>query len=74
MEYEIYEQKNNEKVLVKEGSIACDIREDRDKSGRFSLLNQMSLCLSLKEEQRLKETMEEYIQKNATIEKLFQLL
>ncbi len=74
MEYEIYEQKNNEKVLVKEGSIACDIREDRDKSGRFSLLNQMSLCLSLKEEQRLKETMEEYIQKNATVEKLFQLL
>lgn len=74
MEYEIYEQRDGESVLVKEGSIACELQETEDKSGRFSLLNQMSLCLNLKEEDGLKEAMEEYAQKNATVEELFGLL
>ena len=74
MEYEIYEWKNNKKVLVKEGSVPCDIREGRDKSGRFSLLNQMSLCLNLKEEKELKKAREEYVQNNGVVEELFQLL
>lgn len=74
MEYEIYEQKGSEKVLVKEGSIACEIRDSKDKNSRFSLLNQMSLCLSVKEEEGLQSAMEEYVRKNAEVEELFGLL
>ena len=74
MEYEIYEQRDDERVLVKEGSVACDVRDSKDKNSRFSLLNQMSLCLNVKEEQGLREAMEEYVQKNAAVEGLFQLL
>lgn len=74
MEYEIYEQKGEEKVLVKEGSIACDVRDSKDKNSRFSLLNQMSLCLNVKEEEGLREAMTEYVEKNAAVEELFGLL
>ncbi len=74
MEYEIYEQKGDERILVKEGSIACDVRDSKDKNSRFSLLNQMSLCLNVKEEDGLKEAMVEYVQRNAAVEELFQLL
>lgn len=74
MEYEIYEQRGGERVLVKEGSISCDVTDSGDKKSRFSLLNQMTLCLNVKEEQGLREAMEEYVQKNAAVEELFQLL
>ncbi len=73
MEYEIYEQKDNKQVLVKEGSVACEIRDRENKNSRFSLLNQMALCLNLKEEEGLKEAMEEYVKKTAAVEELFQL-
>lgn len=74
MEYEIYEQRGSERVLVKEGSVSCDAADSGDKKSRFSLLNQMTLCLSVKKEQGLREAMEEYVQKNAAVEELFQLL
>jgi len=74
MEYEVYEQRGDEKVLMKEGSIACDVRDSKDKNSRFSLLNQMSLCLNVKEEEGLKEAMVEYVEKNAAVEELFQLV
>ena len=61
-------------MLVKEGSISCDVTDSGDKKSRFSLLNQMTLCLNVKEEQGLREAMEEYVQKNAAVEELFQLL
>ena len=38
------------------------------------MLNQMALCLNLKEEEGLKEAMEEYVKKTAAVEELFQLL
>lgn len=74
MEYEIYEQRGDERVLVKEGSISCDVRDSKDKNSRFRLLNQMSLCLNVKEEEGLREAMVEYVQKNAAVEELFQLM
>ena len=74
MEYEIYEYKGDERVLVREGSVACDVRDPQDKNSRFSLLNQMSLCLNVKEEEGLREAMVEYVQKNAAVEELFQLI
>ena len=74
MEYEIYEQQEQGRVLVKEGSVTCDLRDPEDKNSRFSLLNQMSLCLSLKEEKGLQAAMREYVKKNAAVEELFQLL
>lgn len=74
MEYEIYEYKGDERVLVREGSVACDVRDPQDKNSQFSLLNQMSLCLNVKEEEGLREAMVEYVQKNAAVEELFQLI
>ncbi|MCI8886953.1 MAG: hypothetical protein HFG70_02595 [Hungatella sp.] len=73
MEYEIYEQRGSDRVLVKEGSIGCDLQDSKDKNSRFSLLNQMSLCLSLKEEEGLRQAMEEYVKKTAAVEALFGL-
>ena len=34
----------------------------------------MALCLNLKEEEGLREAMEEYVKKTAAVEELFQLL
>lgn len=74
MEYEIYEVKDSGRTLAAEGSVACQLQDGKDKSSRFSLLNQMALCLNLKEEEGLKEAMEEYVKKTAAVEELFQLL
>ncbi|MCI8664500.1 MAG: hypothetical protein HFG69_14840 [Hungatella sp.] len=73
MEYEIYEQRGSKKVLVKEGSVTCELRDSKDENSRFSLLNRMSLCLSLKEEEGLLTAMKEYVKKTAAVEELFQL-
>ena len=56
------------------GSVACDVRDPKDKNSRFCLLNQMSLCLNVKEEEGLREAMAEYVQRNAAAEQLFKLL
>lgn len=73
LEYRIYEQQGDERVLKMEGSVACD-RKDGQKESRFKLLNEMSMCLRLKEEAGLKKAMEEYVQKTAVVEELFGLL
>ncbi len=74
MEYQIYELRGEEKILAKEGSITCELRDSGDQSSRYSLLNQMSLCLSIKEEEGLRKAMEEYMKKTAAVEQLFDLL
>ncbi len=74
MEYQIYELRGEEKILAKEGSITCELRDSGDQSSRYSLLNQMSLCLSIKEEEGLRKAMEEYVKKTAAVEQLFDLL
>ena len=74
LEYRIFEQKGEQRVLMKEGRLTCDRKEKGPKESRYQLLNQMSVCLNLKEEERLKELMEEYARKIAVVEELFGLL
>lgn len=74
MEYRVYEQKGEEMVLMEEGSITCNKKTERPEESRFHLLNQMSVCLNLKEETGLKEAMEEYVRKTAVVEELFGLM
>lgn len=74
MEYRIYELKGDQKLLVKEGTVSGKRRTEEEKESRFYLLNEMSMCLSLKEEDGLKRAMEAYVKKTAVIENLFELM
>lgn len=74
LEYQIYEIDGCDRVLVKEGSIEGGNGADSDKESRFSYLNQMGLCLNLKEEESLKKRMSEYLIKTATVEELFRTM
>ncbi len=75
MEYKISEQVKEEWIVKKEGSVSCDAASStRDSSSRFACLNEMGLCLSLKDEEGLKKRMQEYLKKNAAAELLFPLM
>lgn len=74
LEYQIYEQRGEARLLMKEGSVTCQLPRSSAGESRFSCLNQMSLCLGLKEEDGLKKTMKEYLMKTATVEELFELM
>ena len=74
MEYQIYECRDGERTLAEEGSVECDMSAFPKTASRFSCLNDMGLCLSLKEEESLKKKMQEYLVKNATAEELFSLM
>lgn len=74
LDYQIYEQKGDESLLMKEDSITCKLQPAGAGDSRFGCLNQMSLCLRLKEEDGLKKTMKEYLMKTATVEELFELM
>lgn len=74
MEYQIYDLKDGTRVLAKEGSISCDMSAFPKSDSRFACLNDMGLCLSLKEEESLKKKMQEYLVKIATAEELFSLM
>ena len=75
MEYRISELEDGKWVLKKEGSVSCDAASaDGDSESRFACLNEMSLCLSLKDEEGLKKRMREYLTKNAAAEELFPLM
>ena len=79
LEYRIYENGGGlsggeTKVLAKEGSLSCDTEKSGAKGSRFEALNEMGLCLSLKEEQALKEKLKKYLTDNAVMEELFGLL
>ena len=74
LEYRIYETSGEKKVLVKEGSISCDAQKSGSDGSRFAALNEMGLCLSLKEEQALKEKLQKYLTDNAVMEELFGLM
>ena len=47
---------------------------EEEKESRFHLLNEMSMCLNLKEEEGLKRAMETYVKKTAVIEHVFELI
>lgn len=74
MEYQIYDSKDGARELVEEGSVSCDMAAFPKSDSRFACLNDMGLCLSLKEEESLKKKMQEYLVKNATAEELFSLM
>ncbi len=75
MEYQIRELEDGEWVLKKEGSVSCDAGESpKDTDSRFACLNEMSLCLSIKDEAGLKKRMQEYLKTNAAAEELFLLM
>ncbi len=74
MEYRIYEEKGGERLLMEQGQVTAEGRGPEDADSRFRLLNQMSACLSLREEEGLKETMREYMRKTAAVEAMFSIL
>lgn len=74
LEYQIYETRGEERVLKKEGNIGCDPDARRPEGSRFAALNEMGLCLSLKEEEALKEKMKKYVTDSAAMEELFPLM
>ncbi len=74
LEYRIYERQGEDQVLVRQGSRACDYRAAAGEGSRFQLLNRMSLFMNMKDEEGLKEAMQEYIRKTAVVEGLFGLL
>lgn len=75
MEYRISELEDGQWVLKKEGSVSCDaVSAAGDTESRFACLNEMSLCLSLKDEEGLKKRMREYLTKNVAAEELFPLM
>lgn len=74
LEYRIYEQSDGERVLAAEGSLAAEVRKTTEAGSRFAALNEMGLCLSLGEEDRLKEKMKKYVTDSAVMEELFPLM
>lgn len=74
LEYQIYEQIGEERVLMDQGTVTCEKVKNGIGEGRFQLLNEMSMCLRQKDEQGLKKAMEEYVKKTEVIEGLFDLL
>ncbi len=74
MEYQIYDNKDGKRTLLDEGSIARDPDEGGRSDSRFTILNEMGLCLSLKEEATLKDKMKKYAADSAIAEELFALL
>ena len=74
LEYRIYQRDGENRKLVKEGSISCAAEYSREEESRFAALNEMSLCLSLKEETALQEKMKKYVTDSALMEELFGLI
>lgn len=74
LEYQVYDRKDGKRVLVDEGSISCDIEMTSSAGNRFASLNEMGLCLSLKEEGTLKDKMKKYLTDSAVMEELFGLM
>jgi len=73
LEYKIYryEKDEGEKMKAAEGSILYELSGSDIKESRFARLNDMGLCLSMKEENGLKKSMQEYLTQNAALEELF---
>ncbi|MDD3252457.1 MAG: DUF5717 family protein [Lachnospiraceae bacterium] len=74
LEYQVYEQRDGVRTLVSEGSLSCDTESKKKEGSRFASLNEMGLCLSLKEEDTLKEKMKNYLTDGAVMEALFDLM
>ena len=73
MEYQIFRQEIGGRRLAAEGTVSCELTSPNLKESRFASLNDMGLCLSMKEEAGLKKSMQEYLMRNAALEDLFPL-
>lgn len=74
MEYQIYETTDGVRELKLESSISREPEESDRTNSRFAALNEMGLCLELKEEGALKEKMKKYLTDSAAMEELFLLM
>ncbi len=74
LEYRVWEQKDEERILAEEGSLSCHPFAEGEKGSRFAMLNQMSMAASEKDETALKENMKKYVTDSAMMEELFGLL
>ncbi len=74
LEFRVYETRGGSRKLMAEGSLACDADRKIQTQSRFTALNEMGLCLSLNEENTLKEKMKKYLTDSAMMEELFPLM
>ena len=74
LEYRVWEQKNEERILAEEGSLSCHPFAEGEKGSRFAMLNQMSLAAADSDETALKDNMKKYVTDSAMMEELFGLL
>lgn len=74
LEYQIYQADGETRLLVKTGSISPAPTENNQGNSRYAALNEMGLCLSLKEEAALKEKMKKYLTDSVMMEELFRLM
>ena len=74
LEFKVFEKREEKLTLVKEGSLSWEPGQEKKKESRFAALNEMGLCLALKEETALKEKMRRYVEDGAMMEELFQVL
>lgn len=73
LEYRIEEEVDGKQTVVSEGSISCKEVVTRAPGNRFACLNEMSLSLEVKNENTLREKMEEYLEQDAVVGELFAL-
>ncbi len=74
MEYQIFRQETGGSRLAAEGKASCELTSPNLKESRFASLNEMGLCLGMKEEAGLKKSMQEYLTRSAALEELFPLV
>lgn len=74
LEYQIYETVGEQRRMTAEGSLSGDANCKKEEGSRFVALNEMGLCLSLKEEAALQEKMKKYLTDSAMMEELFALM
>ena len=74
LEYEVYEDGADGKVLMEEGKLSYDNSCTGSPVSRFAALNEMSSCLKQHDGQKLKEKMEKYLTDHAAMETLFPLM
>lgn len=76
LEYRIFkrEKDTDERIKAEEGTVKCELPAGSLKESRYASLNEMELCLGMKEETGLKKSMQEYLIKSAALESLFPLV
>ncbi len=73
MEFQIEEERGGRREVAAEGAITCREAGTRAPGNRFACLNEISLSLDVKDENALREKMEEYVKKDAAVAVLFDI-